>query len=58
MNRAMMIGLCAGAGMMFQCVIPTSASAEYLGYGNGDPGNWDYNTEQCANRTAEVLFPI
>ena len=47
MNRAMMIGLCAAGGMMFQCVVPTSASAEYLGYGNGDPGNWDYNTEQA-----------
>ena len=23
-----------------------NASAEYMGYGNGDPGNWDYNTEQ------------
>ena len=22
------------------------ASASYLGYGNGDPGNWDFWTEQ------------
>jgi hypothetical protein len=23
-----------------------SANASYLGYGNGDPGNWDFWTEQ------------
>lgn len=24
----------------------TAANAYYLGYGNGDPGNWDFWTEQ------------
>lgn len=46
MNRALKIGIYAIAGVM-QSVIATSAGAAYLGYGNGDPGGWDYNTEQA-----------
>jgi len=30
-----------------QWAVAASASAEYLGYDNGDPGNWSYNTEQA-----------
>lgn len=47
MNRAVTIGICAVAGLVMQTAFVGSASAEYLGYGNGDPGNWDYNTEQA-----------
>jgi hypothetical protein len=47
MNQALKIGICAVAGVMMQTAIALPASAEYLGYDNGDPGNWDYNTEQA-----------
>lgn len=47
MNRAFLIGICAAAGVMMQAAVATSASAAYLGYGNGDPGNWDFATEQA-----------
>ena len=39
----------------------TAANAEYLGYGNGDPGNWDFATEQsggpCGKGTARTIDP-
>ncbi|HWK38682.1 MAG TPA: hypothetical protein VNR88_07180 [Hyphomicrobium sp.] len=47
MNRAIMIGICAAAGVMMQASFVTPASAAYLGYGNGDPGDWDLQTEQA-----------
>lgn len=47
MNRVLKIGVCALAGVMMQSAFSASAGAAYLGYGNGDPGNWDYNTEQA-----------
>lgn len=47
MNRAIKIGLCAASGFLMQAALIGSASAEYLGYDNGDPGNWDYNAEQA-----------
>jgi hypothetical protein len=47
MNQALKIGICAVAAVMMQPIVVAPASAEYLGYGNGDPGNWDYNTEQA-----------
>jgi hypothetical protein len=30
------------------------ANAYYLGYGNGDPGNWDLWTEQNGGRNPEM----
>lgn len=47
MNRALKLAACGIAGAMMQAAFVTNASAEYMGYGNGDPGNWDYNTEQA-----------
>jgi hypothetical protein len=35
----------------------TPASAYYLGYGNGDPGNWDFWTEQNGGRSPEMAAP-
>ena len=46
MNRALRLAACGIAGVVMQMAFVTGASAEYMGYGNGDPGNWDFNTEQ------------
>jgi hypothetical protein len=39
----------------------SAANAEYLGYGNGDPGNWDFATEQaggpCGKGSAQAIDP-
>lgn len=40
------IGGFAGAVALTIATI-TGAHAEYLGYDNGDPGNWDFATEQA-----------
>lgn len=47
MNRTirMTVGACAGALLMSLGAV--TAQAEYSGYGNGDPGNWDFATEQA-----------
>ena len=45
MNRTLKLAICASAGIMMQTAIVASANAAYLGYGNGDPGNWDLTTE-------------
>lgn len=46
---------CAGALLIGLGAISV-ANAEYSGYGNGDPGNWDFATEQsggpCGKGTA------
>jgi len=47
MNRAIGLGVCAAAGLLLQGAITAPATAAYLGYGNGDPGNWSLNTEQA-----------
>src|ERR1044072_643094 len=51
---------CAGAALMGLGAV-TAANAEYLGYGNGDPGNWDFATEQsggpCGKGTARAIDP-
>jgi hypothetical protein len=46
MRQGIRIAACVASAAMLQIAVAGSASAEYLGYGNGDPGNWDYNTEQ------------
>lgn len=33
------------------------ANAYYMGYGNGDPGNWDFWTEQNGGLNPEVATP-
>jgi pyocin large subunit-like protein len=33
------------------------ANAYYSGYGNGDPGNWDFWTEQNGGRNPETAAP-
>ncbi len=52
MTRSSMKKL-AGAGIAALILAGASipASANYLGYGNGDPGNWDFWTEQNGGRT-------
>lgn len=47
MNRAIGLCICALAGATMMGALSGSAGAAYLGYDNGDPGNWDYNTEQA-----------
>lgn len=46
MNRNLRAAVFGAAAAMTLGLGATGASAEYMGYGNGDPGNWDYNTEQ------------
>ena len=40
---------CGTALLLAFATLP--ASAAYTGYGNGDPGNWDFWTEQNGGRT-------
>ena len=47
MNQGLKLGIAAAAGVIMQVAIAASANAVYLGYGNGDPGGWDFNTEQA-----------
>jgi hypothetical protein len=47
MNRTLKLAICVSAGIMMQSAIVAPANAAYLGYGNGDPGNWDLTTEQA-----------
>ena len=42
----------AFAGAMLLGLGTASANAMYLGYGNGDPGNWDFATEQAGGPCA------
>ena len=37
----------AGMAMFTLAIAAVPASASYLGYGNGDPGDWDLWTEQA-----------
>lgn len=37
----------AGMAMFVLAIAAVPASASYLGYGNGDPGDWDLWTEQA-----------
>ena len=48
MNRALLniAGGCTAALFLLGATA-LSANANYLGYGNGDPGNWDLWTEQA-----------
>ena len=46
MNATLKATILGMAATMVLCLGAVNANAEYLGYGNGDPGNWDYNTEQ------------
>ena len=49
---------CAGALLLSMGAV-TAANAEYSGYGNGDPGNWDFATEQaggpCGKGSARAI---
>ena len=51
---------CAGA-LLLSIGAATAANAEYTGYGNGDPGNWDFATEQsggpCGKGSARAIDP-
>lgn len=35
-----------GSVLLAAAAVSTTANAYYLGYGNGDPENWDFWTEQ------------
>ncbi len=43
---------CAAALLIAGAAVP-AANAYYLGYGNGDPGAWDFWTEQNGGRPME-----
>jgi hypothetical protein len=57
MKRTLKLAACACAGILM--VAP--ANAAYLGYGNGDPGNWGFATEQaggpCGAGSARGIDP-
>jgi hypothetical protein len=59
MNRALRTTVYAFAGVMMLSAGAAGARAEYLGYGNGDPGGWDFATEQsggpCGKGTARGI---
>jgi len=62
MNQALRTTVLACAGAMLVGLATVSgANAEYTGYGNGDPGNWDFATEQaggpCGKGTARAIDP-
>lgn len=46
MNRLLKIAVRGAVGAMLVSATVLPASASYLGYGNGDPGNWDLWQEQ------------
>ncbi|MCC7251682.1 hypothetical protein [Hyphomicrobium sp.] len=54
MNRSKTRVALASAAALFAASAAVPASAAYLGYGNGDPGNWDLWTEQNGGRNPEV----
>jgi hypothetical protein len=48
----------AGAvALILTCAGTVEANAYYLGYGNGDPGNWDFWTEQHDGAQHPVTLP-
>lgn len=59
-NIRLTLCACAGAALLSLGAV-TAANAEYLGYGNGDPGNWDFATEQaggpCGKGSAQAIDP-
>jgi hypothetical protein len=61
MHPILKTGVCAVAAVLLQSAVVHPANAAYLGYGNGDPGNWDLNTEQsggpCAVSGARSIDP-
>lgn len=46
MNATMKYMLAGGAAALFATAMAASAEADYLGYANGDPANWDFYQEQ------------
>lgn len=52
MTRSSMMTFAAAcaAALALAGVAAAPANASYLGYGNGDPGNWDFFTEQNGGR--------
>jgi hypothetical protein len=62
MSQNIRLTLCAVAGAaLIGLGGASAANAEYLGYGNGDPGNWDFATEQaggpCGKGSAQATDP-
>jgi hypothetical protein len=52
MNRALRNTFAAGAAILaLSGATAMQANATYLGYGNGDPGNWDLWQEQNGGAT-------
>lgn len=46
MNRPLKLAASGAVAALLMSTAALPASAEYLGYGNGDPGNWDFWQEQ------------
>ncbi len=46
MNRPLKVAASGAIAALLVSAAALPASAEYLGYGNGDPGNWDFWQEQ------------
>lgn len=47
MTRTITTTIAACAGALLLSLGTVTAQAEYTGYGNGDPGGWDFATEQA-----------
>jgi hypothetical protein len=58
MDRSL-IKLAAGCAtaLVLMSATAVTANANYLGYGNGDPGNWDLWTEQNGGPVKKVEAP-
>jgi hypothetical protein len=52
MNRNSKTIVYAFVGAIMLSAGAVTANASYLGYGNGDPGNWDFATEQAGGPCA------
>ncbi len=54
MNRILKLTVHAVVGGVMLSASAFSANAFYLGYANGDPGNWDFATEQAGGPCAHT----
>lgn len=58
MNRPLKIAIPAAMAVVLASATALPASASYLGYGNGDPGNWDLWQEQNGGRPVPDDTPV
>ncbi len=54
MHRSLKLTVYAVVGAIMLSAGAVSANAFYSGYANGDPGNWDFATEQAGGPSAHT----